>query len=283
MRTITPANNPHAKQPVSPMSWAASIWGHRDLVYQLTKRDVVGRYKGSVIGLGWSFFHPLLMLSVYTFVFTVVFQARWDLSGEEQQPQFALLLFVGLIIHGLFAEVVNRAPGLIQTNVNYVKKVVFPLELLPVIVTKAALFHAFVSFLILFSVLFLMNGFVHLTALLFPIILIPFVLLIIGVAYFFASLGVFVKDINQAIGIVTTVMLFLSPIFYPVSALPERFQHLLFLNPITFIVEQQREVIVFGRAPDWNGFALYTAVALIIVWLGYYWFQRTRKGFADVL
>lgn len=282
MRTISRADNPHADQPVSPVSWVSSIWRHRDLIYQLTKRDIIGRYKGSVIGLGWSFFHPLLMLSVYTFVFTVVFQARWNVSGDAQ-PQFALLLFVGLITHGLFAEIVNRAPSLVQSNVNYVKKVVFPLELLPLIITKAALFHALVSFLILFSAFFLMNGFLHPTALLFPVILAPFVLLIIGVAYFLASLGVFVKDIGQAIGIVTTVMLFLAPVFYPVSALPEKFQYLLFLNPITFIVEQQREVIIFGRSPDWSGFAIYTAVAVVVVWLGYYWFQRTRKGFADVL
>lgn len=275
--------NPHAAQPTSLLALGRSLIQHRQLIMQMIQREVVGRYKGSVMGLGWSFFNPILMLTVYTFVFSVVFKARWGLDPNESKTQFAVVLFVGMIVHGLFAEVLNRAPSLILSNVNYVKRVVFPLEILPVITMGAALFHTLISLLVLLSAFVIFNGYLHWTVIFIPLVLLPFVILTLGIAWMLASLGVFVRDIGQTIGIVVTVMMFLSPVFYPVTALPEEFRPLLMANPLTFIIEQSREVMIWGHLPDFAGVALYTIESSVFAWLGFAWFQKTRKGFADVL
>lgn len=274
--------NPHAAQPASPAAMLKSLWGNRELIAQMTRREVVGRYKGSVMGLLWSFLNPLFMLVVYSFVFSVVFKARWSGSGESQ-TQFAVILFAGMTVHALFAEVLNRAPGIILGNVNYVKKVVFPLEILAVVSLGAALFHALVSLLVLLVAFAMLNGFIQWTAIFAPLVLLPLMLLSLGFGWILSSLGVFVRDIGQLIGVFTTALLFLSPVFFPVSALPESFQPWLNLNPLTFIIEQSREVLIWGNLPDWQGLTLYSIGAGIFAWLGFFWFQKTRKGFADVL
>ena len=277
------AINPHAAQPTSLVALVKSLWRNRQLIVQMTKREVVGRYKGSVMGLAWSFFNPVFMLTVYTFVFSVIFKSRWGPVGEESKTQFAVVLFVGMIVHGLFAEVLNRAPSLILSNVNYVKKVVFPLEILPVIAIGAALFHTTISLCVLLTAFAIFNGYMNWTVVFTPLILLPLVILTTGLAWMLASLGVFLRDVGQTIGIVTTVLMFLAPVFYPVSALPEEFRPWLMANPLTFIIEQAREVLIWGRMPDFSGLGAYTVIAIATTWLGYVWFQKTRKGFADVL
>ena len=275
--------NPHAAQPTSLLALVLSLWRNRQLIAQMTRRDVAGRYKGSALGLAWSFFNPVFMLVVYTFVFSVVFKARWGVGVEETNTQFAVVLFVGLIVHGLFAEVLNRAPGLILGNVNYVKKVVFPLEILPAVSMGAALFHSLVSLLVLFIAFVIFNGYLHWTAIFTPLVLLPLVIFTLGLAWILASLGVFIRDVGQTIGMLTTVVLFVSPVFFPVTALPERFRPWMMANPLTFIIEQAREVLIWGHLPNWAGLGLYTLVATAVAWAGYAWFQKTRKGFADVL
>lgn len=275
--------NPHAPQPVSINSLAISLWRNRQLIVQMTKREVVGRYKGSVMGLLWSFLNPVFMLVVYTFVFSVVFKARWGVGEDETKSQFAIVLFVGMIVHGLFAEVLNRAPSLILGNVNYVKKVVFPLDILPVISMGAAVFHSLISLLVLLVAFALFNGYLHWTAIFIPLVLLPLVILTLGLAWILASLGVFLRDVGQTIGIVMMVMLFCSPVFYPITALPEKYRPWLMANPLTFIIEQARAVLIFGQMPDWVGLAIYCLASLSIAWVGYAWFQKTRKGFANVL
>lgn len=275
--------NPHATQPTSLLALGKSLWRNRQLVTQMTRRDVIGRYKGSAMGLAWSFLNPVFMLVVYTFVFSVVFKARWDVGGEESKTQFAVVLFVGMIVHGLFAEVLNRAPGLILANVNYVKKVIFPLEILPIVSMGAALFHTLISLAVLLIAFAMFNGFLHWTAVFAPLVLLPLIILTLGLAWMLASLGVFLRDVGQTIGIVTTVMMFLSPVFYPVTALPEELRPWLMANPLTFIIEQAREVLIWGHLPDWLGLSIYTLIATAVAGLGYAWFQKTRKGFADVL
>jgi lipopolysaccharide transport system permease protein len=249
----------------------------------MIQREVVGRYKGSVMGLGWSFFNPILMLAVYTFVFSVVFKARWGVDTGESKTQFAVVLFVGMIVHGLFSEVLNRAPSLILSNVNYVKKVVFPLEILPVIAMGAALFHSLISVCVLLAAFAIFNGFLQWTVVFIPFVLLPFIILTLGLAWMLASLGVFVRDIGQTIGIIMVIMMFLAPVFYPITALPEEFRPWLLANPLTFIIEQAREVAIWGHLPDFKGLAMYTLQSCIWAWLGFAWFQKTRKGFADVL
>ena len=277
------AINPHAAQPTSLVALARSLWHNRQLILQMTKREVVGRYKGSVMGLAWSFFNPVLMLTVYTFVFSVVFKSRWGVAGEESKTQFAVVLFVGMLVHGLFAEVLNRATSLILSNANYVKKVVFPLEILPVVTMGAALFHSLISLSVLLGACALFNGNLHWTAIFTPLVLLPLVILTMGFAWMLTSLGVFVRDVGQTIGIITMVMMFLAPVFYPATALPEEIRPWIMANPLTFIIEQAREVLIWGRLPNWTGLGIYTLVAMVVAWAGYAWFQKTRKGFADVL
>jgi len=249
----------------------------------MTKRDVIGRYKGSVMGLMWSLFNPLFLLMVYTFVFSVVFKARWGDGPVESNSEFAILLFVGMVVHSFVAETLNRAPGLILNNVSYVKKIVFPLEILPAMAVCSALFHAIVSFLILVVIFIAKNGFLEWTALFVPLLLLPLIILTLGIAWGLASIGVFIRDIAQPIGLIMTVLLFASPVFYPLTALPEDMRPWLMLNPITFVVEQVRAVLIFGQLPDWKGVAIYSLASVAIAWLGYAWFQKTRKGFANVL
>jgi lipopolysaccharide transport system permease protein len=275
--------NPHVAPPTSPMALVQSFWQNGPLIYHMTKRDVLERYMGSVLGLAWSIFNPVLMLAVYTFVFSIVFKARWGIGGNESKIQFAVVLFAGLIMHSLFAEVLNRAPGLILSNVNYVKKVIFPLEILPSIAMGTALFHSLINLGVLLVAFFFANGFLHWTVVFAPLVILPLVIFTLGLAWLFASLGVFLRDVGQTISIITMVMLFLSPIFYPASALPEEYRPWLFANPLTFIIEQGRAVLIWGQLPDWSGLGIYMLVATVVAWGGYAWFQKTRKGFADVL
>jgi lipopolysaccharide transport system permease protein len=273
----------HYEPRTSILAIATSLWRNRHLIWQMTKRDVVGRYRGSVMGLAWSFFNPILMLLVYTFVFSTVFKARWGSGGDESRAEFAVVLFAGLIVHGLFAECVNRAPGLVLSNVNFVKKVVFPLEIFPWVAMGSAIFHALINVVVLLGCLLLFNGSLHWTIVFLPLILAPFLLLILGIAWFLASIGVYLRDVAQVVGFLTSVLLFLSPVFYPVSALPEEYQGLILANPLTFIIEQARAVLIFGELPDLTGLGIYALAGLGAAWMGFFWFQKTRRGFADVL
>ncbi len=250
---------------------------------QLVWRDVLTRYRGSVLGLTWSFFNPLLMLAVYTFVFSIVFKARWGVEGQGSKSEFAIILFVGLIIHAFFSECLNRAPTLILSNVNYVKKVVFPLEVLPWVSAGSALFNATVSVAVLLTAELVVQHEIPWTAILVPFVFVPLFAITLGISFFLASIGTYVRDIAQTVGIVTMILLFLSPVFYPISALPEEYRVFLLLNPLSFLIEEARRIVIFGEAPGWTGLLVYTAASLGVAWLGFWWFQRTRKGFADVV
>jgi lipopolysaccharide transport system permease protein len=275
--------NPHTAHSISLISLLVSLWRNRSLITVLVKREVVGRYKGSVLGILWSLLNPLLMLIIYTFVFSVVFKARWGVNTGESKTQFAIVLFVGMIVHGLFSEVINRAPALITSNVNFVKKVVFPLDILPSVAIGAALFHSLISLGVLLVAFVVFNGYLNWTVIFIPLVLLPLIILTLGVAWMLASLGVFLRDLGQTTGIITTILLFFSPIFYPVTALPVRLRPWIMVNPLTFIIVQAREVLIWGHLPDWTGLGIYSLVALGVAWAGYAWFQKTRKGFADVL
>jgi len=266
----------------SPIAMIKSAFTHRNLIRTLIGREVSGRYKGSVLGIFWSFFTPALMLVVYTFVFSVVFKARWA-GGGESKSEFALILFAGLLVFNLFSECVNRAPGLVLANTNYVKKIVFPLEILPLVSLGAALFHAAVSLLAWLIFYVLLFGMPPATLFLLPVVVLPLVLLTLGVSWFLAAISVYLRDVGQFTGIVTTAMLFLSPIFYPRSTLPQNYQAALQANPLTLPVEVARDLLFWGRMPQWSSLAIYAAASVLIAWAGFTWFQRTRKGFADVI
>lgn len=266
----------------SPREIVASFWRNRGLIRNLVHREVVGRYKGSMLGILWSLVTPIFMLAVYTFVFSVVFQARWS-SGSESKTEFALVLFAGLLIFNLFSECITRAPGLVLSNVNYVKKVVFPLEILPWVILGSALFHFTVSLTVWLVAYVLLVGAPHSTVLFLPIVIAPFAMFVMGISWGLASLGVYLRDVGQLIGIVVQVLMFMTPIFYPASALPEKFQMIMHLNPLTPPIEMMRSVMYWGQTPSLPIWLAGSIVAILSCLVGFAWFQKTRKGFADVL
>lgn len=274
--------NPHLSPASGPLSLLRSLWHNRQLIAQMTRREVIGRYRGSVMGLAWSFFNPILMLAVYTFVFSEIFKARW-VGQDAGKGQFAILLFVGMIMHGLFAECANRAPSLILSNSNYVKKVVFPLEILPLITLGSALFHTCISLIVLVLAQLLLTHALPWTAILLPLVMMPLVLGTLGISWLLASLGVFLRDVSHVIGVLTTVLLFLSPVLYPVAALPPAYQPWLKLNPLTYIIEESRNILLFGQLPQWGSLFVAMVIGALMAAGGYWVFQKTRKGFADVL
>jgi len=276
-----------ATTPASPTEMIASLWRNRALVVLLATRDALGRYRGSALGIIWSFFHPLLMLTVYTFVFSGVFKTRWTgregFAADQSTTGYAVVLFAGLMVFTLLAECLNKAPSLILANTNYVKKVAFPLEILPWVNLGAALFHFAVSlcvWLLFYGIFF---GVPPVTAILLPVVLFPLILTTMGLSWLLASFGVYLRDVGQIVGVATSALIFMSPIFYPLTALPENLRPILYLNPLTLAVEQTREVLVWGTLPNWSHYAIFVACSVVIAVIGFAFFQRTRKGFADVL
>lgn len=258
-------------------------FAHTSLIKQFVIRDISSRYKGSYLGILWSFVTPLLMLTIYTFVFSVVFQARWGNEGETSKVEFALLLFSGLIVFNIFSEVISKSPLLIISNANYVKKVVFPLEILPIVTLGSALFHGLISLVILILASFIFIGKIYWTILLFPVILLPMLLVTLGLSWLLSSLGVFIRDIGQLVGVMVPALMFLSPIFYPISSIPEELRFLYYFNPISYVVEDARRVLIWGELPHWDWFFYGMLIGIILYIFGIKWFKKTRKGFADVI
>lgn len=268
----------------SPWVAVRSFRKNFELIVQMVKREVVGRYRGSMIGLAWSFFNPLLMLAIYTFVFSVIFQARWAGIGEQQsRTDFAIIFFAGLIIYGLVAECINRAPTIVVSNVNYVKKVVFPLEILPLVACGSALFHTLISVLVLLLAQLLFAQQLPWTALLFPVVLVPLLLGVAGMSWLLSAFGVFVRDIGQVTAMLTTMLLFLSPIFFPASAMPAELRIWLMMNPLVYFLDEARNTLVYGVAPDPLNWLIATCIGVLVAWIGFAVFQRSRRAFADVL
>lgn len=260
-----------------------SLWHNRNLIFLSTEREVVGRYRGSFLGMFWSLFNPLLMLVVYTFVFSDIFKVRWSNNDNSSKLEFSLLLFAGLIVFNAFAECINRAPGLILSNINFVKKIIFPLEILPFIVLFSSFYHSLVSLIVWLFAYSIFIDLPHLTVIYLPMIFLPLSLFILGLSWGLASLGVYLRDVSQIIAVITTLLMFLTPIFYPVTALPDEYRYLIFLNPLTPLVEAVRDILFWGRPPSFIDLGFSFIQNVIIAWLGFIWFQKTRKGFSDVL
>lgn len=266
----------------NPLSPYLVLKRHLALIVQLTRRDVVGRYRGSFIGLLWTFFNPVLMLIIYTFVFGYIFKSKWN-DQAAGHLEFAVILFAGLNMNSLFAECASRAPTLIIENTNFVKKVVFPIETLSWSVLGSALFHLAISTIVLLAFSFFVRGWVPWTAALFPLVVLAFLPFVAGTIWLLASLGVFLRDLKQAMGIVTASLMFLAPIFYPEELIPPAYRPWLYLNPLTVIVQASRDVLVWGRLPDWSLLGGYALIACLFAWAAFSWFEHSRRGFADVL
>ncbi|MEC5385603.1 ABC transporter permease [Uliginosibacterium sp. H3] len=258
-----------------------SVYQHRDLLRSLTRRDIEVKYRASMLGKLWIVLYPMMMLGVYTFVFGGVFSSRW--GGKGDLTDFVPMLYCGLIVHAIFAETVSKAPFLIVNNPNYVKKVVFPLELLPVSSLFVALFNATVSFALLLLMVLVFKHSVHWTIVLLPLVLLPLVLFAIGCAWLVAALGVFFRDIEQFIGILMSMLLFLSPVFYSTESAPQFAQHLLMLNPITLPIEDIRKVVVLGQLPSLEPWLLSLLIGTGVALMGLSVFEKTRPAFADVV
>jgi len=272
------------KYSINPLSILKSIWINRHLIWNLIYRDIMGRYKGSIFGLAWSFVTPLLMVTIYTFIFGFIFEAKWqEVDKFTPNEEFALILFLGLIVFNLFSECIIKAPKVLIDNVIFVKKFIFPLEILPIVVIGSALFHAGISFLVWLIAFEILVGGLQLQALLIPLIIIPLLVMISGLIWFLSSLGVFFRDLNQFIGVICQAAMFLSPIFYPVSAIPKDFRVIVDFNPLTLIIDQSRALLIFNTLPNFSALLIYFAIATLIAWIGFIFFQKTRKGFPNVL
>ncbi len=267
----------------NPLNIICHLWAHRGLISKLSRKAIIVRYRGSLLGFLWAFIQPLMMLAVYTFVFSVIFKAKWGQELDQDQLSFALALFTGILTFNIIGDTVNASPGLILGHANFVKKVVFPLEILPLVKLIESIVFSLFGLLVLVVTKLLYTQTLSWTLLLLPIVWTPVILFALGWSYFLASLGVFIRDIGSITGVVVTMFFFMSPIFYPLKAVPESFRVYCRMNPIAVFVEDARRVVLWGQTPDWSWFAIYFLISLAILVLGFAWFMKTKKAFADVI
>jgi lipopolysaccharide transport system permease protein len=261
-----------------PVPIEARAW---ELVWELAKREIASRYRGASFGALWSLIQPFMMLGVYTVAFGQILGARWP--GVETTGSFAIILFVGLIVHGFLAECLAKAPTLVVGNANYVKRIVFPLEVLPWPVLVSAAFHFFTNAAVLAITLVALGRIPGPTALLLPIVLAPLAAVALGSMWMLAACAVYFRDINQLVAPLTTALFFLSTAIIPMAVVPDRFRIVFQLNPISLIADESRAVLLYGNLPQWDALLIYSAFAAVWFYLGFLLFSRLRRGFANVL
>lgn len=273
---------------LSPQNAHTAVWQplwllpqRRDLVLALAKQGLVARYKGSILGLLWALVTPAVMIGVFTFIFAGIFGARFGTSTTKWD--YALYLFCGLLPWTMFQESIQQSSTTIVTHANLVKRVVFPLETLPVAQVLSALANQLFGTVALLVAIVLIRHQIHPTILWFPLLLISQSLFAVGSGWLIASLGVFIRDMSQGIGLVLMVWMYLTPIIYPESIVPENLRWVIELNPFTALVRSYRRVLLDDVTPDWTGMVYFTCTALVVFFVGYWWFARTRKNFADVI
>ncbi|MCR9070821.1 MAG: ABC transporter permease [Alphaproteobacteria bacterium] len=267
----------------TPADIARSLARHRLILRQLVRRDILSRYRKSALGMLWALLTPLLTFVVYAYVFSAILKVRFPSRVPDVEYNYGIILFSGLMLHFFITEVLTRSPVLVLENVNFVKKVVFPLEMLSLVATGSAAVTLGFNFLVLVAAVLVFNGAVPWTVLLVPLAWIPFFAVVIGISWFFASLGVYLRDIGHVVGILSTVLLFGSPILFPPETLPEFLKTLIWFNPLSIPVHATRDLALWGVMPNLEHLAIYSAAAFVFLWCGAFWFQRTKRGFADVL
>lgn len=277
-----PVHRPHAL--VRPLGLFGVLRRHRFLIAQLTRREVVGRYRGSHLGIFWSFINPVLLLCIYTVVFKYIFRAKFTGHPNEGTADFALMLFAALIIFNMFAECLSRAPNLMQVNANYVTKVVFPLEVLPITVVLGSLVHLFISFVPLcLAALISRQGHLHAAVLLWPLLLAPIIFWALGITWIVSALGAFLRDLNEVMLALTQILMYASAVFYPLDRVPVEIQGILRLNPLTFFSEQSRNLVVWGEPMNWVAYGWVTSSGAVAMVVGYKLFMGVKQAFADVI
>jgi lipopolysaccharide transport system permease protein len=269
---------------LNPLLLCGDLWKYRNLIRQFTVREIQGRYKGSYLGVIWAMINPLLMLAVYTFVFHDINGQRWDPNNQNENfLVYATHMFIRIIAFNLFSESVNRAPTLITTNINYVKKVIFPLEILPVSLVGSAIFHSALSLLVLLIGAIFGAGTLHWTILFLPLVYVPLVLFSLGLAWLLASLGVFLRDIGNVISVLVQLLFFVTPIFYSINHVPPLVRPIMRYNPLAMIVDNFGRVVTDGLSPDWSELGLITVISAVVAVCGYAWFMKIKRAFADVI
>jgi lipopolysaccharide transport system permease protein len=262
---------------------ARSVYANRFILRGFVRNEILSRYSKTVLGVVWSMINPLVMIVIYSFVFGLIFEVRFGRPAGTSEIPYGIVLFSGLLLHVFLAETLIRAQSVILDNPNYVKRVIFPLEILPIGILIANVVQAVIALGVLMVVILIAGFPIPPTALLLPIVWAPLILISLGLAMMVASLGVFVRDIGQVLGFMMTILMFASSILFPIEMLPEAMRPWLLLNPLTIIVDQTRAVLLWGELPNWRLLGYYTVVSVVVAWLGCWWFLRTRRGFADVM
>ena len=270
---------------LNPLSLLRNLYLHKNLIWQFSKRETESRYRGSYLGIVWSFLTPFFMLLVFTFVFGIVFKARWGDPNIKSQSlaEFALIMFSGQIAFQLFSEPVSRASTLIVSVPNFVKKIVFPIQILPVVIANATVFQAAVSCCVLCVLSLFIKGSLPWTIVLIPVALIPMLLMGVGVSWFVSALGVYVRDINFVVNVCLQLLYYSCPIFYSIHSVPIKYQAFIANNPLTPGIELIRSCLVLGIVPPIHTWVFGMGIGIVVAIAGYAWFMMTKRGFADVL
>lgn len=275
--------NPHANPSTTPISLIKSVITHRNLIITLTNKEITSRYKGSFLGTTWAILTPIIMVSVFTFVFGSIFNSKWPGTENPGGINYAAALFSGLLLFSFFSEIVSRAPGLILENASYVKKVVFPLDILSVVHTLAATVQLLIAYGTLLFIIMLSDWSISWSALWVPAIVLPLIAFSLGVSWIISALGVYIRDISQIIAPALTATMFLSPIFYELSTVKPSVQWLYKLNPLTYAIQSSRAALLHNTPPQMMNLALYAVICTVFAFVGYAIFQKTKRGFSDVI
>lgn len=271
------------KLEIGPLAPLTALSRHHYLLSRIVAQDLKARYRESILGFVWALILPLAQLAVFTFVFGTIIPARWPSAGLTPLD-FPLVLFCGIIMFTAFAEAITRAPTTLVEGAVYIKRVVFPVQILPVSTVAVAMVNLVFAIVLLIAGSCLAHGRLpQLEILYIPVIICPFALLLLGLCWLLSAAGLYLQDLRHAISPVVSLLLFLSPILYPPSAVPEKVRSLLYFNPITVPVEQLRAVVIYQVQPDLQQLTIYALVAWLIAWAGYAWFVILRRGFADVV
>lgn len=259
------------------------LYKNRDLFVQSLTREIVQKYRGSYLGILWNFILPLVMLAVYSFIFGVIFKARWDQQMTDSKAEFALILFVGITLYNVFSETVGASPTLIITNVNYVKKVIYPLEILSMTSIGNSLVQLLFNLVIILLGKAIIIRHFDFMILFFPLVLLPLLLLVLGISWILSGIGVFIRDMRQAATIIILIFGYITPVFYPISSVPESFRWVMYLNPMTAIVNNARRVLIYGEFPDWLSLLITFFISYLIMLIGLMFFRKVKSNFSDAI
>jgi lipopolysaccharide transport system permease protein len=262
---------------LSPLAIVRTLVAHRRLLAQLSKTSLSSNHRGSLLGRAWVVLDPLIMLAVYGFVFGMIFASRGGRSD------FVLGLYGGMLAYQIFSAAAVASASVVPASRNYVKQLVFPVEILPASTVGGVIIPSLIGFALLLIALLIVKQAIPWTAVLLPIIVLPVVLIALGSAWLFGALGVYVPDVRRIVALVAQVGFFITPIIWPIEQFPKDWAWVVHLNPLTAVVEGVRAVTLKGIQPDWSALGWSALFGLVLCQVGYAFFMKTKRGFADVL